>query len=193
MAGQQRLQKSELQFDKFLLHHPSVLEDKIQNPSKFLFRFSLGCYIMDQRSGPRHGRLFGRLAEPSTLTGHEPDDLIEMNNTEVTPIFFHRPSMTSIYDSAASIATHPQEFDLDDEQIRGMLASPLYLPEKKQAQANHEFITPTERELCVKLITFASKRGKTCSYVLTQKNVESRISLRQRRYSVGTSSSSRRK
>ena len=27
-----------------------MLEDKIQNPGEFLFRFSLGCYVMDQRS-----------------------------------------------------------------------------------------------------------------------------------------------
>ena len=41
MAAQQRLQISELQIDKF--PHTSiifVLEDKIQNPNKFLFRFS---------------------------------------------------------------------------------------------------------------------------------------------------------
>ena len=28
-----------------------VLEEKIQNPGEFLFRFSLGSYVMDQRSG----------------------------------------------------------------------------------------------------------------------------------------------
>ena len=26
-------------------------EDKIQNPGEFLFRFTLGGYVMDQRSG----------------------------------------------------------------------------------------------------------------------------------------------
>ena len=44
----------------------------------------------------------------------------------VKPMFFHRPSMTSTYDSAESIATLPPESDLDDEQIRNMLASPLH-------------------------------------------------------------------
>ena len=34
-----------------------VLGDKSQNPSKFLFRFSLGCHVMDQRSGD--GRFSG--------------------------------------------------------------------------------------------------------------------------------------
>ena len=49
------------------------------------------------------------------------------NWPEVTPIFFHRPSVTSTYDSDESIATLPPESDLDDEQMRKMLASPLYL------------------------------------------------------------------
>ena len=30
---------------------------RLKNPSKFLFRFSLGCYVIDQRSG--HGRFSG--------------------------------------------------------------------------------------------------------------------------------------
>ena len=64
-------------------------------------------------------------AESNTLTGYEPNDFVEMNNTEVTPIFVHRPCVTSTFDSAESIATPPQESDLDDEQVRDMLASPL--------------------------------------------------------------------
>ena len=67
---------------------------------------------------PRHERLFGRMAEMNTLTGYEPKDLIEVNDTEVSPMFFHRPSMTSTYDSAESIAAPPLESDLDDQQIR---------------------------------------------------------------------------
>ena len=52
MADQQRLQISELLFDKFS-HTINVfmLEDKIRNPCKFLFRFSLGGNVMDQGSG----------------------------------------------------------------------------------------------------------------------------------------------
>ena len=80
-----------------------------------------------QPCNPRHGGLFGRLSESNTLTGYEPNDLIEMNNTEVTPMFFHRPCVTSTYDSAEGIATLPPESDLEDEQIRDMLSSPLYL------------------------------------------------------------------
>ena len=47
---------------------------------------------------------------------------MEMNNTEVTPRFYHRPTVTSTYDSAESIATPSPESDVDDEQIRDMLA-----------------------------------------------------------------------
>ena len=36
-----------------------MLEDKIQNPGEFLFRFSLGSNVMDQRSGD--GLFFGRV------------------------------------------------------------------------------------------------------------------------------------
>ena len=43
------------------------------------------------------------------------------------------------------------------------------------------------------IYSFRASAGKTCSSVLTQEKVESRISPRQRRYFLGTSSSSRRK
>ena len=46
-------------------------------------------------------------------------------------MFFHKPSMTSTYDSAGSVATPPPESDLDDDQIRNILASPLYLQERE--------------------------------------------------------------
>ena len=40
-------------------------------------------------------------------------------------MFFHRPSMTSTCDSAGSVATPSPESDLDEDQIRDLLASPL--------------------------------------------------------------------
>ena len=58
MAVQQRLQISELQFDKCpTISTMFVLEDKIRNPGEFLFRYHLGRYVMDQRSGD--GRFIG--------------------------------------------------------------------------------------------------------------------------------------
>ena len=59
----------------------------------------------DHCADPRHGATFDQLAESNFPTCYEPNDLTEMINTEGTPIFFHRPSMTSTYDSAESIAT----------------------------------------------------------------------------------------
>ena len=41
---------------------------------------------------PRPGATFGRQADSNTLTGYEPNDLIEMNNTEIT---LHRYSSTA--------------------------------------------------------------------------------------------------
>ena len=64
------------------------------------------------------GCLAGWVTQPQT---NEED-----NSKLVIPMFFHRPSMTSTYDSAGSIASPPRESDLDDEQIRKMLASPLF-------------------------------------------------------------------
>ena len=51
MFGQQRQQISELQFDKFPTHDHFMLEDKIQKLGDYLFRFSIGSNVMDQRSG----------------------------------------------------------------------------------------------------------------------------------------------
>ena len=58
-SDSKRQQMSELQFDKF--PNPSsflVWKNKIQNTSHNLFRFSIGCFVVDQRSGD--GWFFGR-------------------------------------------------------------------------------------------------------------------------------------
>ena len=70
---------------------------------------------------------FGSVAEIYSPTGYEPKDLTEEDiSVLVKPMFFHRPSMMSTYDSVESSATLPPESDLDDEQIWNVLASPLY-------------------------------------------------------------------
>ena len=48
---------------------------------------------------------FGPLAETHSPTGYDPKTLIEGDSMEIKPMFFHRPSMTSTYDSSGSIAT----------------------------------------------------------------------------------------
>ena len=86
---------------------------------------------------------FGPTAETRSPISYEPNSRIVDNSTEVKPMFFHRPSMTSTYDSAESIATLPPESDVDDEQIWNMLASPLYLQEREaradQPRVYHSF------------------------------------------------------
>ena len=58
VAGQQRPQISEFQFDKFPTPSSFLCwKIRIQNTGKFLFRFHLGCNVMDQRSGD--GRFSG--------------------------------------------------------------------------------------------------------------------------------------
>ena len=58
MAVQQRLQISELQFDEFPTASSFLCwKMRFRNPGKFMFRFSLGGYVMDQRSGD--GRFSG--------------------------------------------------------------------------------------------------------------------------------------
>ena len=82
------------------------------------------------------------MADVRTSVGYEPKDLADNDDLCVKPLSFHRPSITSTYDSTESIATHPPESDLDDEQIPVLLASPLYLQEReKQVRTDHKFIT----------------------------------------------------
>ena len=98
-----------------------------------------------QADTPRHERLFGRLADQNTLASYESKDLIEVNDTEVTTILFHRQSMTSTCDSAESIATLPLEADLDDEQVKAMLASPLYQQER-ESSADQPLVYHSDRQ-----------------------------------------------
>ena len=84
---------------------------------------------------------FGSLADLHSPASQKPKDLAEEDNpVQVQPLLFHRPSMTSTYDSAESIATPLPESDLHDEQIRTLLASPQ--EREKQVLTDQEFITP---------------------------------------------------
>ena len=61
----------------------------------------------------------------------EKQDLAEHEDVRVKQLFFHQPSMSSTRDSEESIATPHPDSDLDDDQIRALLASPLYLQERE--------------------------------------------------------------
>ena len=58
--------------------------------------------------------------------------------------FYNQSLLSSAQDSIESIAT-PQEADLEDEQIRALLASPRYLPER-EASAERSQVYHSERE-----------------------------------------------
>ena len=79
------------------------------------------------------------------------------------------------------------------QRILDMLASPLYLQER-EASADRSSLSFLQRKLSVNFISLPSEFGETCRSVLTQKEVESRITtFSQRRYFFGTPSISRRK
>ena len=73
----------------------------------------------------------------------EYQDLAEHEDLRVKPLFFHRPSIASTYDSAQSIVTPLPDSDFDDEQLR-LLASPLYLQER-EASAERSQVYHSER------------------------------------------------
>ena len=96
----------------------------------------------------------GTSPELPPVTGYEPNRIVEdceknMHFTEdqiteledrVKPFSYNQ----STYDSAESIAT-PPESDFDDEQLRALLASPLYLQERG-ANAERSQVCHSERE-----------------------------------------------
>ena len=69
----------------------------------------------------------------------------EQEDFDVNHLLFHRPSAASTKDSAESIATPPPDTDLDDEQIRALLASPLHLQER-EGNAGRSQVYHSERE-----------------------------------------------
>ena len=100
--------------------------------SNFLSSETTPCAVLQQVST-------GYLADPTTFTGHEPKDLAENEVPRVNPLFTHRPRKASTCDSAESIATLPPESDVADEQIRALLASPLYLQEREASADRSQF------------------------------------------------------
>ena len=71
--------------------------------------------------------------------------LTEHEDLRVKPWSFHQQITASTYDSAESIATPSPESDLDDEQLRALLASPPHLQER-EASAERSQVDHSERE-----------------------------------------------
>ena len=121
----------------------------------------------------------GYVADVRTSTVYEPKDLAEIDDLCVKQLFFYRPSFTSTHESARSIATPPPESDLDDEQIRALLASHQYLQER-EASADRSQVYHCERILSVEFISSSEEYGETLLVVLKQKKIESRNIFRQK-------------
>ena len=103
---------------------------------------------------PRPGAEFGRFAEQSSFAGYEPNDRIEVDNSEVTPMFFpRRTSRASLCNSGEDVAVRPA-------QTLGMLASPLSAQES-EASADPSWTYRLHRENSVSSSSFfRSSAGK---------------------------------
>ena len=137
---------------------------------------------------------FGPVAETHSPTGYEPRDLTEEDNSFlVKPMFFQSPSRTSTYDSGESIATSAPELDLDDEQIRNMLESPLYLQEREvtadRSRVHHSFEEPSVSSSS----HFRESARKPAVMFSNKKKVESTNNFRQRGHFLRTSTGSRKR
>ena len=62
------------------------------------------------------------------MTWTEDDQIAEIED-HIKTLSYNHSLLSSTQNSFESIAT-PQEADLDDEQIRALLVSPRYLPER---------------------------------------------------------------
>ena len=139
--------------------------------------------------GDLRPQLSGALAEPRPIAGYEPKQLAENKDCKhftedkkltehedlrVKLLSFHQWITASTYDSAESITTPPPESDSDDEQLRALLASPLYLLEGA-ASAERSQVYHSERE---NLMSSSSQdpisTGKLVALFSSQKMVESR-------------------
>ena len=95
---------------------------------------------------------FGPVMDSTSPSGYEFQNLIEDSSMDIKPMFFfhifHKPNMTSTYDTSESISTPPPKSDVDDDQIRNMLASPLYSQER-EASADRSLVYHSFREKSV--------------------------------------------
>ena len=89
--------------------------------------------------------VFDLVPDSTSPAGYEPNNLIEDNSMEIKQMFFHKPSMTSTYDTSESITTPSPKSDLDYDQIRNILTSPLYLQEG-EASAYQSLVYHSFRE-----------------------------------------------
>ena len=88
----------------------------------------------------------------------------EHEGLRVKPVSFHQPITAPTYDSSESIATPSPDSDLDGEQIRALLASPVYLQEREEG-AERSKLNHFEREnLMCSSPLFAMSTGKFVAF-----------------------------
>ena len=149
-----------------LLQNSHTSLDNTEHVHSFLFSTLSSSHVSHpplskhKPCGDLRPHLSGALAEPPSFTGYEPKQLAkkqdhrhftedkrfaEHEDLRVNPLFFHRLSVVSTHDTAESIVTPPPDSDSDDEQIRALLASLLYLQER-EANADRSQVYHSARE-----------------------------------------------
>ena len=136
---------------------PHLMTPRTGTPSSLILNHSFSEH---KPCGDLRPQLSGAVAEPRPFTGSEPKQLAEDRDykhctedrqlteheaSRVKPLSFHQSITASTYDSAGSMATPLPESDLDDEQLRALLASPLYFQER-EASAERAQVCHSERE-----------------------------------------------
>ena len=102
------------------------------------------------------------------------EDYGKFEEVRVKHLFFHAP--------AEHLMTESQDLDPDDEQIRALLASSLYLQEH-EAGAERLQVDHSEREnLMQSSSQDLGRTGKLVSLFSCRKKVESRNDFRQRQF-----------
>ena len=147
--------------------------------------------FLSDRQGPSNVS-FGPLAETHSPTSYEPKDLNEEDTSIlVKSMFFHRPSMTSTYDSAESIATSSWigfEWWANTECV-GCTA---VLTREREVSVDRSRVYHSLRENSVISSShFRQSARKPAAVLSHKKKVEWRNTFRQRRHFFITSTSSR--
>ena len=133
--------------------------------------------------GDLRPQLSGTLAEPRPVIGYEPKQLAENKDhrhftedkqlTEhedfrVKRLSFHQSTTASTYDPAESIATPLPESDLDDEQLRALLASPLYSQEREPSAERSQVYHSEHENLMSSSSQDPTSTGKSVALLSSQ-------------------------
>ena len=152
-------------------------EDPRQDGTSTEFHSSTGCE-------PKRIELNRILVNPQKQITDDQDDIEEIG---VKPLSYSHSMTHSAFDSAESIAT-PPDSALEDEQLRKMLASPLYFREREenegQARAYH-----SEREsLMIRSSRNPEVSGKPDAECVKKREANAQRTFRETRCSVSCQS-----